>query len=76
MRTQSMLLPAIAALLSGCATTMISTGSAEEIEECKAMAAAMGTARAHSHSETKGTIISTPMNAKHDRCRAILANQP
>ena len=76
MRAQSMLLPMMAAILAGCATTMKNTASAEEMEECKAMAAAMGTARAHSHFETKGTIISTPMNAKHDRCRAILANQP
>lgn len=72
MSNKSALLPAVAAILAGCATT----ASVADIEECKAMASAMGTARTHSHSEAKGAIITTPMNAKHDRCRAILANQP
>ncbi len=66
-----------AVVLPGCSTTASrSAASAKEIDQCKAMDAAMGTSRAHSHAETKGAIISTPMNTKHQRCRTILASQP
>ena len=77
MTTKSILRLATAAFLTGCAaTTSQRAASAEEIEKCKAMAATMGTASAHSHAEARGTITSTPMNAEHQRCREILADQP
>lgn len=75
MTTNRILLLATAAMLSGCAmTTNKSAASAEELAKCEAMAATMGTANAHSHAESKGTIASTPMNAEHRRCREILAD--
>lgn len=69
MNAKAILVLAIA-LLPACTTTRSATSA--ELAHCRAMADAMGTERQHSHAEAKGTMASTPMNADHERCRAML----
>lgn len=62
-------------LLAGCATTgqqSAASATPEELARCQAMREGMGLGSQHSHAEERGTIIQTPMNREHARCREIL----
>ena len=61
------------AALSGCTTTGTRPITAEERAECRAMAQRMGTQPRHDHAEERNAIARSPMNRRHDRCRAIEA---
>lgn len=59
--------------LSACATTPTGPITAQERAECRAMAQRMGTQARHNHAEERNAVARSPMNRRHDRCRAIAA---
>jgi hypothetical protein len=70
--TKTLIGAAATLLLAGCATT--STPTAEQIAQCQAMDAQMGTDATHDHSEAKGITGRSAMNLTHDQCRQIIAD--
>lgn len=58
--------------LSACTTTSGTRGvTAEERQQCRAMAQRMGTRPVHNHAERRRVVGRSQMNRRHDRCRAI-----
>jgi hypothetical protein len=67
MKRSLVLLPAMI-IVSACATT--GTVTAEERARCQEMVRNMGVAAPHDHQAERSGMAS-PMNGRHDRCRAI-----
>jgi hypothetical protein len=69
MKAISIALAAMLAL-SACATTTAGPVTAEERARCQEMTRNMGAAAPHDHQAERSGMAS-PMNGRHDRCRAI-----
>ena len=61
---------ALAAMMAVSACTTTGTVTAQERARCQEMARQMGLASPHDHQAERSGLAS-PMNSRHDRCRAI-----